>query len=77
MAIKQSLLKNQTEIKYPFPEAYLKIDDVKIKLKSEHNNIWIDISIFANEESRNTEKALAVNKDSKINTPITRYLSLV
>ncbi|PKP53814.1 MAG: hypothetical protein CVT92_02460 [Bacteroidetes bacterium HGW-Bacteroidetes-1] len=48
------------EIRYQFPNAYLKVHDVEIRIST--NEAWIRVLVFANKESRDTEGACSVKK---------------
>jgi hypothetical protein len=63
MAIKFKLNREDSELKYPFPEAYAKVLNVKIDLRL-NEQIVIDVAIYADEESRNAEKSFSVDKRS-------------
>lgn len=50
----------ENEIKADFPNAYLKIHDVEIKVST--NEAWIRILVFANKTARDTEGACSIKK---------------
>lgn len=60
MAIEITSNKLDNEIKMEFPNAYLKVHDVEIRLSS--NEAWIRVLIFANKEARNTPGASSIKK---------------
>ena len=60
MAIEISSNPVDNEIKAAFPNAYLKVHDVEIRISS--SEAWIRILIFANKEARDTEGACSIKK---------------
>lgn len=51
------------EIKAEFPNAYLKVHDVEIRISS--SEAWIRILVFANKTARDTEGACSIKKITK------------
>jgi len=48
------------EVRYKFPNAYLKVHDVEIRIST--NEAWIRVLVFANKEARDTDGACSVKK---------------
>jgi len=48
------------EIRAQFPNAYLKVHDVEIRVSSDE--AWIRVLVFANKEARETEGACSIKK---------------
>lgn len=60
MAVQLFCDKNLAITKTNYPEAYLKVENINIKV--DRKKVWFDVIIYANKESRNTAGAVTIFK---------------
>lgn len=73
MAIARALSRDDINLRMPLPEAYYKVDDVKISLRAK-DQVWITVLVFADAQARQSEGVHVVDK-FELKTTLTDFLA--